>query len=78
MRRILLLLSALAAISAFAAPVEDWQNPAVNQRNRVAMATTFATDSPRLSLDGIWKFRWYEAPELRSRDFFKPGYVQKR
>ena len=73
MRKFLLLLSTLVAFSASAAPVEDWQNPAVNQRNRVAMATTFATDSPRLSLDGIWKFRWYEAPELRSRDFFQPG-----
>ena len=71
MKRILLLLSALAAFSASAAPVEDWQNPAVNQRNRVAMHTTFATDSPRLSLDGIWKFRWYETPGSRS----PPGQI---
>ena len=73
MKKLLLSLLALSAFSASAATVEDWQNPAVNQRNRVAMATTFTTDSPRLSLDGIWKFRWYETPGARSLDFFKPG-----
>jgi len=42
MKRILLIISALVALSASAAPAEDWQNPAVNQRNRVEMAATFA------------------------------------
>ena len=74
MKRLLFVLFALAtyAVSA-AAPVEDWQNPAVNQRNRVPMHTSFATDSPRLSLEGIWKFRWYETPGARALDFYKPG-----
>lgn len=72
MKRFFLLLLVLAAApGAFA--VEDWQNPSVNQRSRVPMTASFATDSPRLSLDGIWKFRWYETPAARSRDFFRPG-----
>ena len=73
MKRLLLILFAFATCAAMAAPDEDWQNPAVNQRNRVPMHATFATDSPRLPLDGIWKFRWYESPDARSRDFFRPG-----
>ena len=64
---------ALAAFVPGALAVEDWQNPAVNQRNRTPMHTSFATDSPRLSLEGIWKFQWYESPDARSLDFYKPG-----
>ena len=73
MKRFLLPLLALAAFVPGAFAVEDWQNPDVNQRNRVPMHTSFATDSPRLSLEGIWKFQWYETPDARSLDFFKPG-----
>ena len=73
MKRFLLSLLALAAFVPGAFAVEDWQNPDVNQRSRVPMHTSFATDSPRLSLEGIWKFQWYESPGERSLDFFKPG-----
>ena len=73
MRRILSALFALALSVPGALAVEDWQNPALNQRNREPMAVTFATDSPRLSLEGIWKFQWYETPDARPLDFFKPG-----
>ena len=79
MKRILLVLAALAAVAgsahaqARARAAEDWQNPAVNQRNRAPMHASFTTDSPRVPLDGIWKFRWYESPDARSRDFFRPG-----
>ena len=73
MKRFLLSLLALAAFVPGAFAVEDWQNPDVNQRNRVPMHTSFATDSPRLSLEGIWRFQWYETPDARSLDFFKPG-----
>ena len=73
MKRLLLILFALATCAAAAAPAEDWQNPSVNERNRVPMHASFATDSPRLSLEGVWKFKWYESPGARSRDFFKPG-----
>ena len=73
MRRLLFSLFALALSAPGALAVEDWQNPALNQRNRVEMSAFVATDSPRISLEGIWKFQWYESPELRSPDFFKPG-----
>ena len=73
MKKLLIGLFALAASAAGALAAEDWQNPAVNQRNRVPMAATFATDSPRLSLEGIWKFQWYETPDARLREFYKPG-----
>ncbi|MBR6183918.1 MAG: DUF4981 domain-containing protein [Bacteroidales bacterium] len=73
MKRFLLALSALAALAGSARAAEDWQNPAVNGRNRAPMHATFTTDSPRVPLDGIWKFRWYESPDARSRDFFRPG-----
>ncbi len=51
----------------------DWQNPAVNQRGRLPMRATFATDAPRLSLHGIWKFKGYETPADRTPDFYAPG-----
>ena len=70
MKRILSVLFALALSVPGALAVEDWQNPALNQRNREPMAATFATDSPRLSLEGIWKFQWYETPDALSLDFF--------
>ena len=73
MRRILFILLTLVAFAANAAPVEDWQNPDVNQRNRVPMTATLVNDSPKLSLEGIWKFQWYETPDARSRDFYKVG-----
>ena len=73
MKRVLFILFALAAFAPGAFAVEDWQNPAVNQRNRESMSASFASDSPRLSLEGIWKFRWYESPGARSLDFYKPG-----
>lgn len=54
-------------------PTEAWQDPAVFARNRLPMRTDFKSDAPRQSLDGVWKFRWYETPDGRARDFFLPG-----
>ncbi|MCI1640800.1 MAG: DUF4981 domain-containing protein [Bacteroidales bacterium] len=34
------------------------------------MRTSFKTDCPVLSLDGEWKFKWYETPEERSDTFY--------
>ncbi|MBQ9660591.1 MAG: DUF4981 domain-containing protein [Bacteroidales bacterium] len=73
MKKFVFTVLALVALAAGVRAAEDWQNPAVNQRNRVPMSASFTTDSPRLPLDGIWKFQWYETPEARSRDFFQPG-----
>lgn len=66
-------LAACCGVSAAPKTDPDWQNPAVNQRNRLPMAATVTTDAPRISLEGIWNFKWYETPDGRSLDFFKPG-----
>ena len=73
-RRLIFVAALLAASgSAFGArtAVEDWCNTAVNQRNRLPMAVTLRTDSPSLSLDGVWKFEWFENADQRTADFFK-------
>ncbi len=79
MRKLFLIFAAAltAAISLHGAQkpaVEDWQNPAVNQRNRVEMVAHFNADGQRLSLNGTWKFKWYETIESRSRNFFTTGW----
>ena len=67
------LLPALSLSAAKKSKAEAWQNPGVNSSNRVEMSVTMTTDSPVLSLHGDWKFRWYETPVERSRDFYLPG-----
>ena len=77
MRKVYTLMLALVltvpGLAAKKSTVEDWLNPAVNQRNRVEMSARFNADGERLSLNGTWKFRWYETIESRSRNFFAPG-----
>ncbi|MBQ7269453.1 MAG: DUF4981 domain-containing protein [Bacteroidales bacterium] len=50
-----------------------WQDASVNQVNRLEMCATLETTYPVLSLDGTWKFRWYDSPEGRDTQFFSPG-----
>ena len=64
----------LAMVSASAEKLPDWQDPGIVQRNRVPMTTTFVTDGLNLSLNGTWKFNWYETIDSRSLDFFTLGY----
>lgn len=73
--RFAIVAAALLAASGFSygakTTVEDWQNTAVNQRNRLPMTTTLKTDAPVLSLDGVWNFEWFENADQRSTDFYK-------
>lgn len=72
MKRLLttmLCLVALASVFTDAAEMPDWQNPAVNQRNRLPMSTTYDAGGLNLSLSGIWKFNWNETAESRPMDF---------
>lgn len=71
MKRLLAIMSLFLPLTL--AAVEDWQNPAVNERNRLPMAATFSTDSPVLSLHTTWKFQMAQTPQSRSLDFFKAG-----
>lgn len=73
--------AALAAFAMFttldAAKIEvlpDWQNPQVVQRNRLPMSSYFETDGLKLSLSGIWDFRWYETIDSRAKDFYTLTY----
>ena len=78
MRRIIVALSALVSFTAVAAAGQDlphWQDPAVVEVNRYPMTATFDTDGQKLSLNGVWDFKWYELIEDRSSDFFRTDYV---
>ncbi|MBR1873074.1 MAG: DUF4981 domain-containing protein [Bacteroidales bacterium] len=47
-----------------------WQDPGVFQENRLPMAATFTTEQQRtLSLDGTWKFAFYQTPSERMEGF---------
>lgn len=50
------------------ASVELWKDPQANALNRLRMSATFPMQGKRLSLDGTWKFLFYE---LSSQE---PGY----
>ena len=78
MRQIIVTLSALVSFIAVAAAGQDlphWQDPAVVEINRYPMTATFDTDGQKLSLNGVWDFKWYELIEDRSSDFFRTDYV---
>ncbi len=79
----------LAACGAFAAEVNDWENPAVNSINRLPARTwtvPFADDSSALSddlvpespyivsLNGEWKIKWVGDPARRPLDFWKTDF----
>ena len=79
----------LAACGAFAAEVNDWENPAVNSINRLpartwtvpfadensALSDDLVPESPYLvSLNGDWKIKWVGDPARRPLDFWKTGF----
>lgn len=52
---------------------QPWQTAEINSVNREPMAAYVHSDSPVTSLDGMWKFKWYENPDGRLTDFYKTG-----
>ena len=71
--RLTMLCAAFFSFAAIAAAqTEDWQNPQVNQRNRLEMQAYCKSDCPVISLNGDWKFQWFDSADLRSGDFFLP------
>ncbi|MBO4446867.1 MAG: DUF4981 domain-containing protein [Bacteroidales bacterium] len=60
-------------ISILATVLQPWQDASHNEENRLPMRATVENSYQKLSLDGEWKFRWYQSPSERSTDFFKPG-----
>ena len=82
-------LTLATATALFAAPPNDWENPAVNSINReparaysmpladekAALTDDLEPATPyRLSLNGDWKISWCGDPALRPLDFWKTDY----
>lgn len=77
MKKLFLFLTLLLSANVFAgvkSELPDWQDPGIVQRNRLPMTATFDVNGFKQSLNGVWKFQWYEDIESRSRDFFVLGY----
>ncbi|MBQ0078030.1 MAG: DUF4981 domain-containing protein [Bacteroidales bacterium] len=68
-----MLLAASLALIAFAAPAAEkpWRDALVNSIDRLPMHSFYDTDSPRLSLDGMWHFQWFESLGEQQEGFWK-------
>lgn len=81
MKRTLFLLAALCLSAAATAQTgREWQDPAVNEINRLPMHATFAAGE-RLPLDGMWKFHWvrnaWQQPEgIQRTDFDDKAWAE--
>ncbi len=80
MKKVLLLslVGLCLALSAFARSVisyEDWQDPNLFERNRLAMSASFATEQQQIiSLNGQWDFKFNPDMDKRDKDFYKESY----
>ena len=92
-RRMTILAAALSVAAVSAAGTNDWENFAVNSRNRLpprvysmpladesaALTDALEPETPwKLSLDGEWKFNWVGDPSRRPLDFFDPAFDDSR
>ena len=88
MKRVVMAIG-LAACGAFAAEVNDWENPEVNSINRLpartyaipladeqaALSDALEPETPyRMSLNGDWKIKWVGTPERRPLDFWMTDF----
>ena len=81
-------LNGFAYGDAIAPTGEEWQNPQALAYNKEQPRATFWTfksidnarlvlpehSEYRLSLDGVWKFKWVPVPDKREKDFYKPEF----
>lgn len=79
MKKLLLILAAVCAAAPLLAEknnrMEPWQDPNVFEENRLPMTATFTTDQQKtLSLNGVWKFKWNETIEGRTKGFEAVDY----
>ena len=77
---ILAVLSLIAsfAVQAKAPQLEDWQNPAVFEKNRMPMRAGFTVDQQQsISLNGVWKFFWNATIDGRLRGFESPSTIRR-
>ena len=93
MRALAVAAAAVIGAAAFAEELNDWENPAVNSRNRLPARTysmpladekaAFTDDlepaTPwKASLNGEWKFKWVGDPARRPADFWKADFDDSR
>lgn len=72
MRKIILFLSVISLSTLVSAQrFNEWKDPNVNEVNRVPMKATMRSDSPTISLNGIWNFNWVKDADKRPTDFYK-------
>ena len=69
------MLLALGTAEAKKNELPDWQDPQIVQINRLPMTASFQSGGLNLSLNGMWKFAWYETIDSRSMDFYKTDFV---
>lgn len=72
--KITMLLLLVQSVAFASEKKEDWQDAGVVERNRYPMTATFDTGGNKLSLNGIWDFKFYDLIADRSMDFFKEDY----
>ncbi len=90
MRHKLILLMFLAQLSSFAQN-NEWQNPKINELNRMPMHTNYfayeteeaalkgckASSANFVTLNGLWNFNWVKDANLRPTDFFRADFNDK-
>ena len=81
----------LSALSVSGQTFKEWQNPEINQVNRLPMHSNFfaydtldeAMQNEKqesdnfMTLNGKWKFFWVENADQRPTDFFRLDYNDK-
>ena len=72
--KIAMLLLLLQSTAFAAEKREDWQDAGVVERNRYPMTATFETGGNKLSLNGVWDFKFYNLIADRSMEFFRIDY----
>src|SRR6056297_2035775 len=89
MKQLIITLATVLLIGSFSfAQQNDWENPAVLERNQLephvplipfqtveeAIHKDEQASSFYASLNGTWKFNWSETPEEAPSNFFQTGY----
>ena len=70
----LILAAALSGVLAAGAQTgREWQDPAVNEINRLPMHSTFAAGES-MPLDGVWKFHWVRNASERPSGIWQVDY----
>ena len=63
-----------ASFAASAADMPAWKDPGIIEVNRYPMTATFDAAGNKLTLNGVWDFKWYETVEDRALDFYRTDY----